>query len=400
MFDGLSIEGNAPNGDECSQQLNVGEDKDELNLFVINQSLNYNNDSNDNNFGKLNDNDEKSDISEMENVQISNENFKIDYDYNPFKQKYKDINFKMVIKPKKWMIEFDKNDLIGSKNKYIFKKRHREYGSKKNKKKIFFIDKDKKGINSKNTKTDITNSKTNDNFIVLINSNISKTIDALIPEEREPANKEKFFSPGDVTNEIGRLIKDTINKNINKTSNLFEIKRLKKIEKQVKKGKGRDEMRADNMRKKAKTTYFGRVRKILNINLIIAKSKYQFDYFPQLFVSDVSKEKNCEKVLNTTFIELIKKNFFVKNKVGTSDYEKSEYNKKVLEYLDKNKDISAESKFDLIKEMTYSELYKEYLNSKEFEMDIEKLMRKFDYNYIKKYICIAYNLLDFFTSKK
>ena len=57
--------------------------------------------------------------------------------------------------------------------------------------------------------------------------------------------------------------------------------------------------------------------------------------------------------------------------------------------------------------MKYYEIYNEYLNSKEFEEDINKLKKKENKkahsgneDYIKQYINLALNLNDFFTSEK
>ena len=48
--------------------------------------------------------------------------------------------------------------------------------------------------------------------------------------------------------------------------------------------------------------------------------------------------------------------------------------------------------------MKYYEVFNEYLNSKEFEKEILKLKKKEDDIYIKKYITIAINLVDFFIN--
>ena len=48
--------------------------------------------------------------------------------------------------------------------------------------------------------------------------------------------------------------------------------------------------------------------------------------------------------------------------------------------------------------MKYCELYEEYLNSKEFEEDIIKLVKKESKEYIKQYINLALHLIDYFSS--
>ena len=94
------------------------------------------------------------------------------------------------------------------------------------------------------------------------------------------------------------------------------------------------------------------------------------------------------------------------------DYLKYKKNKEVLEYLKKNSEICKKSKFDIIGNMTFEELYKEYLESKEFEDEISNLKESLRYNkeknifesensdYIKEYIIKAYDFINFFTKSK
>ena len=46
--------------------------------------------------------------------------------------------------------------------------------------------------------------------------------------------------------------------------------------------------------------------------------------------------------------------------------------------------------------MTYIQLFTEYFNSKEFEMEIEKLAKKESKEYIKNYIIKASNFINYF----
>ena len=83
------------------------------------------------------------------------------------------------------------------------------------------------------------------------------------------------------------------------------------------------------------------------------------------------------------------------NKKSTLD--KYHHNLSVLEYLKNNKEISRKSNFNNIKNMKLYEIYDEYLNSKEFKMDISKLKQQKETDkYIKKYISRAINLIDYF----
>ena len=62
--------------------------------------------------------------------------------------------------------------------------------------------------------------------------------------------------------------------------------------------------------------------------------------------------------------------------------------------MEKNENIKKKINFDYIKGMTFGELFKEYLESREFEKDILKLKQKETPEYIKNYIIKAYNFIE------
>ena len=72
----------------------------------------------------------------------------------------------------------------------------------------------------------------------------------------------------------------------------------------------------------------------------------------------------------------------------------------VLNYLENNSDIRNKVNFDIIKNMTFSDLYNEYLKSKEFEDDIMKLKSEENENeeYIKDYIVKANDYIKYFSN--
>ena len=80
------------------------------------------------------------------------------------------------------------------------------------------------------------------------------------------------------------------------------------------------------------------------------------------------------------------------------DYLKYKKNKEVLEYLKKNSEICKKSKFDIIGNMTFEELYKEYLESKEFEDEIVDLKKNENDKYVKDFIIKAISLMKFFSN--
>jgi hypothetical protein len=150
---------------------------------------------------------------------------------------------------------------------------------------------------------------------------------------------------------------------------------------------------SDNIRKKIKARFFKNLKNVINEKLKLAGSKLFFNLLPQKFICNISKDKNRD----LSFKELFSKNFCEKDEIGNANYHKYEENKKVLEYLEKNKDIGEKSNYNILKNMKYYEIFEEYLLSKEFEMEIETLKLNEENNqYIKNYIKLSNNLIDYF----
>ena len=76
---------------------------------------------------------------------------------------------------------------------------------------------------------------------------------------------------------------------------------------------------------------------------------------------------------------------------------KYDHNLKVIEYLEENENIKKKINFDYIKEMTFGNLFNEYLESREFEKDILKLKQKENPGYIKNFINYAYTFVEYFS---
>ena len=160
---------------------------------------------------------------------------------------------------------------------------------------------------------------------------------------------------------------------------------------------------SDDIRKKIKCRFLKSLKKALNKKLILVGSKETFDFLPQSFVCNISKslnkyilDKKLEEIFSINFIkEENKDNIKNKNKVNENKYLK---NKKVLEYLKENEEISEKLNYNIIKDMKLYQIFEEYLISKEFEKDIEVMKRKNeDNNYIYNYIKLACNFIDFFS---
>ena len=186
--------------------------------------------------------------------------------------------------------------------------------------------------------------------------------------------------------------------------NIYINNKKKKKSKDIKKRKDKP----DNIRKKIKSRFLKILKTRINEKLKSAKSEELFDNLPQCFISNISKDGN-KFILDMTIKELLTKNFFEDSnsndnslkilikKKRNPNKDKHEKNQKVLEYLDRNSNISKSSNFNVISKLTFREIFKEYLKSEEFEKDILKLKDKDSERYIKDYIIKAYDFLDYFS---
>jgi len=148
----------------------------------------------------------------------------------------------------------------------------------------------------------------------------------------------------------------------------------------------------DNIRRKIKRTFLNSAL-IQKINMII-KNKVGilfFKKFQQHFVDDVSKKTNRE-LLNMTLEEIfIKKEMYI-------DKELPNYYHNLT--LIESKEIQENEDLKNILNLKYSELYEEYINSKDFSIDVDRLKKKNNDNfYIQKYINLANHFIEFIRTK-
>ena len=160
----------------------------------------------------------------------------------------------------------------------------------------------------------------------------------------------------------------------------------------------------DDIRKKIKTRFHKSLKNIINENLKIAGSNQFFDFLPQTFISNISRDKN-EKIMNLTYKQILETDFFSESKIGTHQYNidkiKFEKNLKVLKYLEENPEISLNSGFHIMRKLSYAEILNEYFNSDEFENSIKKLKDEEESDeYIREYIHKAKTYVSFFSNKK
>ena len=159
----------------------------------------------------------------------------------------------------------------------------------------------------------------------------------------------------------------------------------------------------DDIRKKIKTRFHKAIKNIINENLKKAGSNQFFDFLPQCFISNISREKN-EKIMNLTYKEILEKDFISDSKIDDHQFNvdkiKYERNLKVLNYLEKNPKISFNSGFHLMSKLSYAQILTEYFNSEEFENSIQKLKDEDENDdYIREYIHKAKTYVSFFSSR-
>ena len=151
--------------------------------------------------------------------------------------------------------------------------------------------------------------------------------------------------------------------------------------------------KSDDIRKKIKSRFLKKIKNIINELLENAGSKMFFDFLTQSFIINVTKNFN-KSILNMKYKDLLLYEC-VENYI---DYQKYEHNIEVMEYLKNNPEILKKSNFNIFGEMTFTEMFKEYLNSQEFESELENLKNeKESEEYIKNYKKFAENFIDHYS---
>ena len=268
------------------------------------------------------------------------------------------------------------------------------YKEAQNKIDIFSKTKDNYGnnieYNKPNNINNVTNNDTNNNNITIgeeKKENQKKDIFKVLYSNN--LNNFNIFNKGNNDNYSSYMIYEDFD--MDKNCNSFPKKQKRK--KYIKKRKDN----ADNIRKKIKSRFLKALKNAINQKLKNAGSKYFFNLLPQSFIINLSKEKNKE-ILNLPLKEIFVKDFNNKKEVKRADHNKYQHNSLVLNYLEKNYDISEKSNFNKIKNMKYSEIFNEYLLSKEFELEISRLkLEKENDKYIQNYIIKARDFINFFN---
>lgn len=285
----------------------------------------------------------------------------------------------------------------GEKNSFISKKRYREKYSKEKTNRIFSIEKCKKKNNCENTHANITTSKNNENFIILFRKQDEADDKANNLEAIKSFNERHYnlFTPFGKDSKIRKLIDAIIKKKSQKKRTLLTYFLGECFEQKITKCKEKPY----DLRKKAKARFHKELKNTFNLKLDSVKATYKLDFLPQEFIINLTKGKNMG-IINMTLEELLLTNFNIGlNNVSQTTFDRFQNNKNLLEYLKNNKcDINKIFNFDAVKNMTYRQIYEEYLVSKEFENEIANL--KENYLYIVLYIYYAVTLMDYFDPGK
>ena len=156
----------------------------------------------------------------------------------------------------------------------------------------------------------------------------------------------------------------------------------------------------DDIRKKIKVKFHKTLKLIMNNNLKTAGSRKFFKYFPQSFIGNITQKFNL-KYLDYTFKELLLTDFSLSHdepRYKKADYKNYLTNKNTIKYLEENNLISINSRFDLIKDMKYRDIFRSYFSSKYFKNSIKELETKNeDSYYIQEYIRLSRNYLEYFS---
>ena len=147
----------------------------------------------------------------------------------------------------------------------------------------------------------------------------------------------------------------------------------------------------DNILKKIKTNFFNNyLYKKINEILKSKQNKLYFVKFPISFVNDIKLDTNRE-LINITLLEIIS-NKDIYNEKDLNNYY---HNLKVIE----NEEINKNEELKEILNKKYFELFEEYINSKEFNIDEIKRLKNnnMDNIYIERYIYQSKNFIEYYS---
>ena len=150
----------------------------------------------------------------------------------------------------------------------------------------------------------------------------------------------------------------------------------------------------DNIRSKLKRAFCNALINILNEELRSIGSKKYFEKFPNVFAGDVTRERNKD-IVNMELGEI-----FTNEKLYINEEENGLKNFLHNSNVVRSEEIKKNKKFKKYLNMTFGELYEEYIYSDEFLTDkINHLKQKgMEDKYIIKLKFLAKGLIEFFEN--
>jgi hypothetical protein len=246
----------------------------------------------------------------------------------------------------------------------------------------------------------------NDIFKILVNSNL-KYINPILPlKEGEKIEEEFLYHYSNSTKDDNSKIEfisqkrkifninyrirfdefnDVQNKSLSPLSNEKSF-----LNNEILSTKKRRRENLDNIRKKIKTVFFNNyLYKKINEALKNKKSKLYFVKFPISFVNDIKRNTNKD-IINKSLLEIM----LNKGLYNENDLDNYYHNLKVVG----NKEILENEELKAILNKKYCELFEEYINSKEFNInEINRLKNNnMEDVYIKKYIYQSKYFMEYF----
>ena len=147
----------------------------------------------------------------------------------------------------------------------------------------------------------------------------------------------------------------------------------------------------DNIRKKLKIVFFNNyLFKKINAILKSQQSKLYFEKFPITFVNDIRKNTNKD-IIYMTLLEILSR----KELYNEKDLDNYYHNLRVVE----SKEFKENENLKKLLNKKYCELFEEFINSKEFNVDEINRLKKnnLDDVYIKRYIFQSKYFIKYFA---
>lgn len=287
------------------------------------------------------------------------------------------------------MISFSSNDKEIRYTDYI-------YHIRKN---IYFLDDISKEFKSSYNSLDNIEEKENEEFKEFLKTSFQSDITPdFEPNENNIINK-LYFSTIPTNNKIieSKIINPSSSSQLftkyESKDKLYKTSDKligKKIRSKVRQPRFRNQ---DNIRIKIHRNFLKNLRKAINEKLKKIDKKLILPRFPQNFAGKVNKVSN-KLILNMTLLEILEKKEYCKN---------LEDNLKIIKKIKENKT----SDLNDILNKKFRDLYIEYIESKEFNIDeIERLRNSKnkrtikDEKYLSKYKDLANNFIEFLSEEK